>query len=184
MVRNFPGIRPDIVFWDDEYNSIPRGRARTNPCKQSISRGHCSTIGRLACGPSSGVHLRHGWRQYDEFGYCTAWLTGPSISRRGPFFWQCRIQTHCSLTPSCIRRFRFLARRLRPCRKSPLRYTGSARAQVIIVLTGWRATATRAIGVRNHRSLVLRKRRDRAPILWQRLAKFRASCGSQNHRHS
>jgi len=23
MVRNYPGIRPDIQFWDDEYNSLP-----------------------------------------------------------------------------------------------------------------------------------------------------------------
>ncbi len=69
-VRNYPGIRKDIEFWDDEFNSIPawRGSDETVQAKY-VPRG---MIYNLAAGVKTFVWLLAAGvdgNEYDDFGF-------------------------------------------------------------------------------------------------------------------
>ena len=38
LVTHYPGVKPGIPFFDDEFNSIPRGSVPMNRCRQSMYR--------------------------------------------------------------------------------------------------------------------------------------------------
>jgi hypothetical protein len=70
LVRNYPGMRKDIEFWDDEFNSIPswRGSDETVQSKY-IPRG---LIYNLAAGVKTFVWLLTAGvdgNEYDDFGF-------------------------------------------------------------------------------------------------------------------
>jgi hypothetical protein len=70
LVRNYPGMRKDIEFWDDEFNSIPswRGSDETVQSKY-VPRG---MIYNLAAGVKTFVWLLAAGvdgNEYDDFGF-------------------------------------------------------------------------------------------------------------------
>ncbi len=69
MVRSYPGIRPDVEFWDDEFNSIPSWRGSDESVQAKyIPRG---MLYNLAAGVKTFVWLLTAGtdgNEYDDFG--------------------------------------------------------------------------------------------------------------------
>lgn len=69
MVRNYPGIKKDIVFWDDEFNSIPSWHGSDESVQAKyVPRGF---IYNLAAGVKTFVWLLAAatdGNEYDDFG--------------------------------------------------------------------------------------------------------------------
>ncbi len=69
-VRNYPGIRKDIEFWDDEFNSIPSWRGSDESVQSKyVPRG---MIYNLAAGVRTFVWLLTAGvdgNEYDDFGF-------------------------------------------------------------------------------------------------------------------
>jgi len=70
LVRNYPGIRKDIEFWDDEFNSIPSWRGSDESVQSKyIPRG---LVYNLAAGVKTFVWLLTAGvdgNEYDDFGF-------------------------------------------------------------------------------------------------------------------
>ena len=70
LVRNYPGTRKDIEFWDDEFNSIPSWRGSDESVQSKyIPRG---MIYNLAAGVKTFVWLLTAGvdgNEYDDFGF-------------------------------------------------------------------------------------------------------------------
>ncbi|MBV8818089.1 MAG: hypothetical protein JO022_07005 [Acidobacteriaceae bacterium] len=70
LVRNYPGIRRDIEFWDDEFNSIPSWRGSDESVQAKyIPRG---LVYNLAAGVRTFVWLLAAGvdgNEYDDFGF-------------------------------------------------------------------------------------------------------------------
>jgi len=70
LVRNYPGIRKDIEFWDDEFNSIPAWKGSDESVQSKyIPRG---MIYNLAAGVRTFVWLLTAGvdgNEYDDFGF-------------------------------------------------------------------------------------------------------------------
>ncbi len=70
LVRNYPGIRKDIEFWDDEFNSIPSWRGSDDTVQSKyVPRG---MIYNLAAGVKTFVWLLAAGvdgNEYDDFGF-------------------------------------------------------------------------------------------------------------------
>ncbi len=69
LVRNYPGIRKDIEFWDDEFNSIPSWRGSDESVQAKyVTRG---MVYNLAAGVRTFVWLLAAGvdgNEYDDFG--------------------------------------------------------------------------------------------------------------------
>ncbi len=70
LVRNYPGIRKDIIFWDDEFNSIPSWKGSDESVQSKyIPRG---MIYNLAAGVKTFVWLLTAGvdgNEFDDFGF-------------------------------------------------------------------------------------------------------------------
>ena len=70
LVRNYPGMRKDIEFWDDEFNSIPSWRGSDESVQAKyVPRG---LIYNLAAGVKTFVWLLTAGvdgNEYDDFGF-------------------------------------------------------------------------------------------------------------------
>jgi len=70
MVRNYPGIRKDIEFWDDEFNSIPSWRGSDESVQSKyVTRGivynHAAGVRTFVWLLAAGVD----GNEYDDFGF-------------------------------------------------------------------------------------------------------------------
>ncbi len=70
LVRNYPGMRKDIEFWDDEFNSIPSWRGSDESVQSKyVSRGiiynHAAGVRTFVWLLTAGVD----GNEYDDFGF-------------------------------------------------------------------------------------------------------------------
>ena len=102
-MRNYPGIRKDIEFWDDEFNSIPswNGSDETVQTKY-VPRGmiynHAAGVRTFVWLLAAGVD----GNEYDDFGLIHGLRNLPDDFTPRPVFSRCRIRTRCSPTRNSI----------------------------------------------------------------------------------
>jgi hypothetical protein len=87
LVRNYPGIRKDIEFWDDEFNSIPSWRGSDESVQSKyIPRGilynHASGVRTFVWLLTAGVD----GNEYDDFGFIHGFRNLPDDFTPRPVF--------------------------------------------------------------------------------------------------
>ena len=103
LVTNYPGMRKDIQFWDDEFNSIPSWNGSDESVQAKyVPRGiiynHAAGVKTFVWLLAAGVD----GNEYDDFGFIHGITNPETISLRGRSSMRSKTQTRCSRIPNSI----------------------------------------------------------------------------------